>query len=168
MADTFANRTHRKRLNGSDGRYTASPELLYRLVNIDENAGCHLWGGKPNHKGYGVICINYKKHLVHRLSYEMQVGPIPDGMVVCHKCDTPSCVNPEHLFVGTRTDNHADMVAKKRHQMGSSQWRAKLTEDAVRAIREMDCTNKEAAERYGVTPAAIKAVRLRKNWKHVV
>ena len=167
MADQRIRRPHRKRLNGSDGRYTASPELLYNLVHIDEETGCHLWAGKPNHKGYGVICINYKRHLTHRLSYELHVGPIPEGMVVCHKCDTPACVNPAHLFLGTRTDNHADMVAKGRHQKGSRQWKAKVTEDDVRAIRAMSGTHREVANQFGLTPAAVKAIRHRVNWRHV-
>jgi hypothetical protein len=158
---------YRKRLTGDKGLYEPTVELLYKMVRFDEATGCHLWTGVPNHKGYGRIGVNYKDYLVHRLSYELQVGSIPDGMVVCHKCDTPACINPAHFFLGTRSDNHADMVTKKRHQIGSQRYNAKLSEDDVHAILVMKGSNREVAEQFGVSHSLISRIRMGKCWRHV-
>lgn len=77
-------------------------------VEYDTNGGCWLW---PVSAGYG----QFKGKRAHRLSYEAFKGPIPDGLFVCHKCDVPACCNPDHLFVGTASDNSLDMVKKGRH-----------------------------------------------------
>lgn len=77
---------------------------------------CWEWlGGKDRH-GYGQFRTEKKQHktMAHRFSYEIHIGPIPDGMKVCHSCDNPSCVNPDHLWVGTQADNVRDMIAKGR------------------------------------------------------
>lgn len=90
-----------------------------------EPTGCRVWIGPGRDKhGYGRIQIQGRKSptLVHRLSYELACGPIPEGMKVCHRCDTPGCTTPEHLFVGTQGDNLRDMFAKGR---GKPRGRAK-------------------------------------------
>lgn len=81
-------------------------------------AGCWLWIGTVNYWGYGHFYeLNPKKIVkAHRKSYELYKGPIPDGMCVCHKCDVRSCVNPDHLFLGTHKDNVHDMINKGRHK----------------------------------------------------
>jgi hypothetical protein len=167
--DIFRSRPkkHRPRLVREKAVYEPSVELLYKLVSIDDVTGCHVWTGTPNHNGYGRIGINYKDYLAHRLSYEVQVGPIPENMFVCHKCDNRLCINPEHLFIGTLQDNHADMVAKKRHQIGERQWRSRLTEEDVRQIRAAEGTHGEIASRYGVSRETISVIKRRVNWKHV-
>lgn len=79
--------------------------------------GCWLWTAAENEKGYGVIGVGGRgtgKRYAHRVSYELHVGPVPDGMCVLHKCDTPLCVNPDHLFLGTVADNVNDMTFKDR------------------------------------------------------
>ena len=76
-------------------------------------SGCWLWTG-PSSDGYGDFRIGGKRILAHRLSYELHIGPIPDGMFVCHKCDVRCCINPAHLFAGTSGDNALDMYAKGR------------------------------------------------------
>lgn len=77
---------------------------------------CWLWTASTN-KGYGQLAIKPSPQpvMAHRFSYELANGPIPDGLAVCHTCDNPPCVNPAHLFLGTKGDNNRDMVAKGRH-----------------------------------------------------
>lgn len=88
-------------------------------VEPEPNTGCHLWTGSACKVGYGRIRPrgappSASPILVHRIAWEFAYGPIPAGMKVCHRCDMPSCVNPDHLFLGTQKENMRDMFAKKR------------------------------------------------------
>lgn len=94
--------------------------------------GCWEYGGKIRTDGYGSVWIqNGTKEgttaLAHRVVYEGMVGPIPEGMYLCHHCDNPKCVRPDHIFVGTDADNKADMYAKGRHPHGETHWKSKVT-----------------------------------------
>lgn len=89
----------------------AKKRLLSKVVKTDS---CWLWDGALNSKGYGSMGFLKKGWLAHRLSYTAFKGPIPDGLLVCHSCDVPSCVNPDHLWLGTTRDNQRDSESKGR------------------------------------------------------
>jgi hypothetical protein len=82
---------------------------------VEKSEGCWLWTASRHTDGYGRFGPNHAEaKRAHRVAYELEVGPIPPGMLVCHRCDTPLCVRPDHLFLGTIGDNNRDMEAKGR------------------------------------------------------
>jgi hypothetical protein len=87
-----------------------------RFFKFFKKENCWLWQGSISLSGYGRFYFRQKAHLAHRASYLLFKGEIPSGLDVCHKCDIRNCVNPEHLFLGTRSDNMRDCVNKKRHK----------------------------------------------------
>jgi hypothetical protein len=109
--------------------------------------------------------------IASRVAYNLQVGDIPEGQVVRHKCDNPSCVNPDHLELGTQKDNVRDMMERGRGNWrapnGEDRHNAILTEDQVRYIRTSDERGKDLAERYGVKQVTISAIRHGRIWKHI-
>lgn len=139
-------------------------------VSIPENKNdCWIWiGGKvPN--GYGKFYIKDETLLAHRVSFELFVGNIPKNMYVLHQCDTPACVNPFHLFLGTPQDNMTDKIKKGRqvYVKGENHGNHKLTEQDIYKIREMiECgyTNKEIADMFEVNRNTISSIRTNRNW----
>lgn len=143
----------------------------------EPNTGCLLWYGCRSKDGYGKLGVDGGEVYAHRLAYELVYGPIPDGLLVCHRCDTPNCINPDHLFVGTNAENLADRDAKGRadtHGLvrpGVDHPNAKLTDDAVRFIRA-NCNRRGDQRRmarcFGITEANVSLIIKRKAWPHVV
>lgn len=133
--------------------------------------GCWEWLAYRRSNGYGQVMVAPGKYYgAHIVSYALSVGPIPPGHVVCHKCDHPPCVRPEHLFLGTQSENTLDMFSKQRgtRSRGSQRSNARLNEDAVRRIRaDVDTPVRLLAQEYGVSEHAIYAVRRREKWAHV-
>lgn len=125
---------------------------------------------KLNADGYSEIMINCRTKKVHRHIYEQCFGEIPKGLVVRHKCDNPSCINPEHLEIGTHQDNIADMVSRNRQAKGSKKPFSKLTENEVAEIKSLlsrGMTNRGIARIFSIDESVISDIKHKKAWKHV-
>ena len=91
----------------------------------EPNSGCLLWIAGTNHKGYGVLNLDGKALKAHRVAWAHRYGPIPPRLQVCHKCDVRSCINTDHLFLGTNRDNVLDMIRKGRGRNGGAPYRVR-------------------------------------------
>ena len=133
--------------------------------------GCWEWRAARASAGYGKFAIAHRRWvLAHRWAYERWNGPIPQGECVMHTCDNPPCCNPSHLSLGSRSDNHADMVAKRRHTIGVTHPQARLTERQVVEIRRARATGeyaKDIAARYGISDSMVYRIEKRLAWRHV-
>jgi hypothetical protein len=133
-------------------------------------AGCWLWTKAVNSAGYGVFRRHGKNHYAHRAAYEAVHGTLPRGLFVCHRCDTPRCCNPSHLFAGTQSDNMADCSAKGRTARGERSHWSKMTPDSIRAIRRRRAEGRSYSQlraEFGLTNATLFDIINRKSWRHV-
>ena len=139
----------------------------------EPNTGCYLWLGTLSNQGYGIVHnpADGKQMRASRVAFSRAHGPIPYGLFVLHKCDNPPCVNPDHLFLGTQADNMRDRLEKGRWKGGGPPGEAaplaKLTSDAVTAIRSSSEGGGVLARRYGVTRWTIMDIRHRRTWHHL-
>lgn len=129
-------------------------------------SGCWLWNG-PVSGGYGCVGVGDGSYAAHRLMYLLHVGNIPRGLHVLHRCDTPACVNPAHLFLGTNLLNMQDRNAKGRVAKGEQNGRAKLTMKDVHAIRTDFRPLLVIANEYGVTRQQAGKIRRGLAWSAV-
>lgn len=149
--------------------------------NVVHGRGCWTYENVGGN-GYGKLLVNGKHTRAHRLAWKLTNGVIPTDMLVCHSCDNPSCVRPDHLFLGTNADNSADMNAKGRTARGERcaprnpargerDANAVLTAAKVRRIRLLYATGRisqqKIADSFGVNQTCISAVVRRFTWAHV-
>lgn len=155
---------------------------------VEKTPTCWLWTAGTDGWGYGVFRVYARPMKAHRFAYELEVGPIPEGHIVCHACDVPACVRPDHLFLGTNADNNRDMREKgrQRHLAGEDHWTrkipsraargdrmaaAKLTDDQVREMRARyaagGVSQQALAGAFGIHQTIVSRIVRRKAWRHI-
>lgn len=152
--------------------YTDDQARNAMLSKVCERGLCWEWTGANKGNGYG----HTSRGPAHRRIYELFVGAIPNGLDVCHRCDNRACVNPDHLFLGTRLENMQDCKRKGRTARGSALGNrkgengsaAKLTWESVYQIRASSEPSKVLAQKYGVTNDNINRIRRNDTWKEIV
>ncbi|MFQ6183614.1 HNH endonuclease signature motif containing protein [Sinorhizobium meliloti] len=153
-------------------------ERLDRNSMPEPNSGCQIWLGRSRNKyGHGQMGVGGRGIMAHRVAWMCHVGPIPDGLLVLHRCDTPGCVNHRHLFLGTHQDNQADKVRKGRQARGEKlshprasgekNGNSKLTAEQVLLIRELREPQRVTVSRFGVSQALISKIKRNEMWSNV-
>ena len=148
---------------------TEEPRRFWSKVDVGEPEECWEWLAHKNGCSYGGFGIKGKMWLAHRVVWVLTYGPIPKGLLVCHRCDNPGCCNPYHLFLGTDADNRADAAEKGRTARGKRNGNSKLTKEEVLEIRELyaddDWSQSELANAFDVHNATISRILRRRRWK---
>ncbi len=160
---------------------------FWSKVDKGDGSGCWNWIGTLNHKGYGRFAIGRKEPFAHRISYRLHIGE-PGDLFVCHHCDNPRCVRPNHFFLGTNLDNLRDSIVKGRRRnvrgdahylrkypekrsYGEANGNSKLTADQVKEIRASYIPRKvscaKLAKKFNVSTGLIHHILMRKTWAHV-
>jgi hypothetical protein len=151
---------------------------FWKHVNKKENDECWVWSAACTSHGYGIIGKTGGKRLAltHRYSYELHYGSIPEDMDICHECDNPPCVNPNHLFIGTAQDNIIDAVSKGRvippvPRLGENNNKAKLTVNQVKEIKKMlssGVKGRDIAAEFATSEYNISDIKRGKTWSHII
>lgn len=154
------------------GAWKHNPKKQKPIRYIITDDGCHVVTSHyKDRDGYVTIKRRIdgidRVLMLHRVSYENYYGEIPNGSVVMHSCDNPSCINPEHLSIGSTKDNQMDKVNKGRQARGKSNGKARLTEVDVLSIREDQRSIKEISQSYGVTIQHVHGIKRKKTWAHI-
>jgi hypothetical protein len=159
-----------------EGRRRPIKERLMERIFKNPSNGCWEWQGYKMSSGHGRIGYRDKVYLTHRISYEIYVGSIPDGMQVNHHCDNGCCVNPEHLFIGTQKDNMTDCKNKKRNfripaMRGEKNPLAQLTNEQAKEIRKKlakGITGIKLAKEYNISTHVISRINTGRTYKEAI
>lgn len=148
----------------SSDSFKSIPSFIERMTNklnersLKQDNGCILYTGQ-NNGNYGQIEYKRKTYLVHRVAYYLAKGDIPKGYIICHSCDTPLCINPDHLWAGTYADNVNDMIAKHRQRYKQLK---KIDDNQLRIISIeilSGAKQKEIAKKYGVSQSYVSLIK---------
>lgn len=139
-----------------------SLEERFKQKVLPVSCGCHLWLGCVDRGGYGFFRHQKKNLKAHRVAYKLHYGFLPQDTLVCHTCDNPSCVNPEHLFVGSNQDNQRDAVSKGRHRSGSVVTQE--IADEIRQLKSFGSSQASLAKKFNLSDAAVSRIVNRKRW----
>lgn len=146
-------------------------DRFYRSYSIDDNTNCWHWIAHKYKNGYGRMNVGKKQCLSHRFSWVLYGNNLQTGRVICHRCDNRDCVNPEHLFQGTQSDNLNDMKEKGRSCFGEKNGMAKLPIRYVKLIRIIhrfgDFKISEIADFFNVSKSCVQSIVSRSKWKHI-
>lgn len=145
-------------------RWTLSLEERF-WAKVEKSSDCWEWRANRTNRGYGLVHMNGRTVSAHRLSYEWAKGPIPKGMYVCHSCDNPSCVNPDHLWLGDQAANMADAATKGR--VANTKLTAEIVAEIRRKYAGGGVTQRQLAVEYGVDQQVVWSVITRRTWRHV-
>lgn len=155
-----------KTAKGNIGVSSQNKSLVARFENKILVVGeCWNWTGSMCGNGYGQIAIGRLAKLAHRVSYQIYVGPIPRGLFICHRCDNKACVNPSHLFAGTRAQNTADMILKGRQSRGETHPSSKLTKQQADMIRMDARPSRVIGQEFGIASSSVCAIRRGDHWR---
>lgn len=137
---------------------------------VKKGDGCWIWRAAKFHFGHGAFWLNGGNKKASRVSWEINFGKIPENLCVCHKCDNPSCVNPEHLFLGTQLENVADRDSKNRQAKigGEDCPQSKLKSDDVDEIKRLlfcGVSQSNISKIFGISQTAISKINTGKTWK---
>jgi hypothetical protein len=142
----------------------------------EPNSGCWLFDCAPGPQEYSRFCFDKKVYRAHRIAYALFISDVAEDIDVCHRCDFPPCVNPDHLFLGTSADNHADMKVKGRSTkgpgfFGESSPRSVLTNELVSKLRAEyargGISQHALARKYGINRNTIESFLSRRTWRHL-
>lgn len=148
-------------------------ERFRERYKTNPKTGCWDWLSTKDRDGYGQFKLNGKQWKAHRLSWTLYLGEIPEKLFVCHRCDNPGCVNPEHLFLGTAMDNNRDTVEKGRDRKasGKNNGHARITEIDVLEIRRLyatgDYTYNQLADVFGLKGSHVWKIVQKKLWRDI-
>src|SRR5258708_1340856 len=140
-----------KKLAPCDARLSPAERLAF-YSRIDPLSACPIWHGSTNHPAHGKLNIRGRSWAAHRLAWTLRHGPIPTGMILCHRCDVRRCCNPDHLVLGTRGDNMADHKAKR---LAVHAARAATAADSARIYilyRGLELSGDVEARQLGLVP----------------